>query len=603
MIITKTIKVKNHIRYKKLGYESDEKYILIDIKDLTKGSNVEIDVKCDYCEKERSISYKQYNINISTGGKYACSIKCGILKSNESNLEKYGTEHFFQSNYFREKSKEVIKEKYGVDHISQLDSVRKSKSDKMKSYDVSDRVIKYYENLTDEDFKRINDKRIITNRKKYGVDNISQLDFIKDKKAQKGYSFERKDIVERIRNTNLEKYGTEFPSQNENIKEKVKETNLERYGVEYYSQTEESKNRIKETNLKKYGVDNIMLSKEFRDKFNISNELGFINYLGNRLYEFKCLECNNIYDIDYDNYYKRILRKVNPCTICNPISDQKSIKEKDLFNYISSIYDDEIIENYRDGLEIDIYLPKLNIGFEFNGIYWHSDERLDNNYHLNKTNYFKEKNIRIIHIWEDDWDNNRDIIKSQITYLLNKCDNRIYARKCEIREVSGEIAKRFLENNHIQGFIRSNIKIGLYYDNELVSLMTFDQFEGRKKMNESEWNLSRFCSKINTNVIGSASKLLKYFIKTYNPKRVISFADKDWSDGDLYYLLGFELKYELNPDYKYVYNHKRINKQRFTKKKLVEMGYDVKLTESQIMKELNIPKIYNVGQMKFELFL
>jgi hypothetical protein len=107
--------------------------------------------------------------------------------------------------------------------------------------------------------------------------------------------------------------------------------------------------------------------------------------------------------------------------------------------------------------------------------------------------------------------------------------------------------------NHIQGYIRSKHKIGLFYNNVLVSLMTFDNLEGRKKMDDNEWNLSRFCSKLNTNVIGGADKLLKYFIKKYKCERLISFADLDWSDGNLYYKLGFELVNTLKPDYKYIF--------------------------------------------------
>ena len=239
-------------------------------------------------------------------------------------------------------------------------------------------------------------------------------------------------------------------------------------------------------------------------------------------------------------------------------------------------------------------MPDLNLGFEFNGLYWHSNEFKEKDYHLNKTIFFKEKDIRIIHIFEDDWDIKKDIIKSQIKNLLGLTENKIFARKCQVKEITD--AKDFLKNNHIQGNVNSIIKLGLYYNEELVSVMTFDNFEGRKKMKEKEWNLNRFCNKLNYNVIGGASKLLKYFIKNYNPTRIISYADRIWSNGNLYYQLGFKLVNTTKPDYKYIINGVRKHKSNFKKSKL-----DTTLTESQEMNNKGINKIYDCGKLKFEL--
>jgi hypothetical protein len=320
--------------------------------------------------------------------------------------------------------------------------------------------------------------------------------------------------------------------------------------------------------------------------------------------EFNCdYGESHVFLISSINFHNRNNSNIGLCTVCCPIGEQKSIKEKELLEFIKSIYTGNVVSSYRDGLEIDIYLPELKIGFEFNGLYWHSEKFKEKNYHLNKTNYFKEKGIRIIHIWEDDWDNRKEIIRSQIRNLVESSTDKIYARKCSIRNVDQLEYKNFLNNNHMQGFIRSKIRIGLFHDDELVSLMTFDNLEGRKKMEDGGWNLSRFCSIMNTNVIGGSSKLLKYFIKEYKPSRIISFADLDWSLGDLYYKLGFNLSNISKPDYKYVNNDNRLNKQRFTKNKLAKLGYDISKTESQITKEIGLSKIYSCGQLKFELLI
>jgi hypothetical protein len=122
--------------------------------------------------------------------------------------------------------------------------------------------------------------------------------------------------------------------------------------------------------------------------------------------------------------------------------------------------------------------------------------------------------------------------------------------------------------------------------------MTFNKLEGRKCMCDGEWNLSRFCNKRDYSVIGSASKLLNYFIKCNNPKRIISYADRDWSRGDLYEKLNFNKLYDTDSDYKYVVNGKRVHKSNF--KKSV-----TGLSESQ----LEVPKIWDCGKIKYELIL
>jgi hypothetical protein len=267
--------------------------------------------------------------------------------------------------------------------------------------------------------------------------------------------------------------------------------------------------------------------------------------------------------------------------------------ENDLYNFIKSIYDGEIIKSYRDRLEIDIYLPNLNIGFEFNGLYWHSEEFKGKWYHVKKTDYFKEKDIRIINIWEDDWIHKRSIIQSQIANFIGLTSNRIWARKCEVRQIfDNNLSKDFLNENHVQGCDKSSIRVGLFHNNELVSIMTFDNFEGRNKMEDGGWNLSRFCNKIGYNVVGGASKLLSYFITESSPKRIISYADASWSNGDLYFKLGFNMVYNSDPDYKYVVGNRKIHKSRYRKS-------ITGISESK----LKLSKIWDCGKIKFEYLL
>lgn len=258
----------------------------------------------------------------------------------------------------------------------------------------------------------------------------------------------------------------------------------------------------------------------------------------------------------------------------------------------------KIIDNNR---EIDIFLPEYNVGVEYNGLYWHSDVFLENNYHLNKTKSMEDQGYKLIHIFEDEWLNNKDIIKSRLKNIIGVTDNKIFARKTEIREISSKISSKFLKENHLQGSVNSSVKIGLYYEDKLVSVATFGKLRKSmgSKSKEGVYELYRFCNKLNTNVVGGASKLLKYFIKEYSPKEIISYADRRWSNGDLYTKIGFELVSKTRPNYFYTRGVVRENRFSYRKDILVAEGFDENKTEREIMKERGYNRIYDCGTLKF----
>ncbi len=280
-----------------------------------------------------------------------------------------------------------------------------------------------------------------------------------------------------------------------------------------------------------------------------------------------------------------------------------SNQEKEIVKYIKSLGID-IEENNTsilNGKELDIYIPSHNLAIEYDGLYWHSELYKDSKYHLNKTIDCELKNIRLIHVFEDEWKYKKNIVKSRLKNILGLINNKIYARKCEIREVNSNDSKKFLNENHIQGTSKSKIKIGLYYDGELVSLMTFGL--GRVIMGgkTNEWELTRFCNKLDTNIIGGASKLLKYFIKNYKPNRIISYADRRWSNGDLYDKLGFEFIHDSKPNYWYINNDIREYRFKYRKSELIKFGYDSNKSEKEIMFELKKYRIYDCGNKKYIL--
>jgi hypothetical protein len=251
--------------------------------------------------------------------------------------------------------------------------------------------------------------------------------------------------------------------------------------------------------------------------------------------------------------------------------------------------------------QLDVFIPSHNIAIEFNGLYWHSEEYVDKNYHLNKTQLCEKKDIQLIHIFEDEWLFKQDIVKFRLKNILGLTENKIYARKCIIKEISSKESKEFLNNNHIQGNVNSKINIGLFYNNELVSLMCFNKPRLGIGVKHNGYELSRFCNKLDNIVIGGADKLLKHFIKNYQPKQIISYADRRWSQGKLYEKLGFD-KIKVNkPNYSYIFNKERKHRFNFRKEVLKKQGFDTKnKTEHQIMLDRKIYRIYDCGTITYK---
>jgi len=398
---------------------------------------------------------------------------------------------------------------------------------------------------------------------------------LKSIETKNNFSIEKKKrINEKRRKTNIDRYGVDIISKNYDIKQKIKNSNII------------TKKNNKESNfrnkIKKYGFELISMNN---DDITVKNQ-----------------KCNHKFDIHISLFNQRNRLGITICTICNPINGVSDFENK-IKEFIKSIYDDEIICNKRFGkYEVDILLPNINLGFECNGLWWHSEVYRENQYHINKYNFFKEKNIKIINIWEDWWIYKNDIVKSMILDKLGQVPTIIYGRKCEIKEITdNKLVREFLEKNHIQGFINSSIKLGLFYNEELVSLMIFGKRRIKKNTKESEYELLRFCSKLNTNIIRAADKLFKYFVKNYKPVMITTYIDQSWSTGDLYEKLGFKFNCVTHPNYYYFHKDERIrfNKFNFRKDILVKDGYDSNKTEHQIMTERNFYRIYDCGNLNY----
>jgi hypothetical protein len=284
------------------------------------------------------------------------------------------------------------------------------------------------------------------------------------------------------------------------------------------------------------------------------------------------------------------------CRICFP-SSNISQSEIEVLNFIKTLYKGPILTSDRTqlaGLEIDIFLPEKSIGIEYNGNYWHQEDKKGSNYHKHKADLAEQKGIQLIQITSDEWEIKSGIVKSRLNALLGSTFS-LAARKCVVREL-GYFPSKFLTDNHIQGAgTPSSHNYGLYFQSELVAVMTFS----KPRFNDNyDFELVRFCSLTGINVIGGASKLFKYFLKQLPGRNVISYADRRWSKGNLYKLMGFEWSHNTQPNYKYYKNNSiltRYSCQKHLLKTKFPEFYNPDLTEKEIMSLAGYYPVYDAG--------
>ena len=253
-------------------------------------------------------------------------------------------------------------------------------------------------------------------------------------------------------------------------------------------------------------------------------------------------------------------------------------------------------------MELDLYSKEHKLAIEINGIYRHSSEFKPKNYHLEKTIACESNGIQLLHFWDTEIENNFDLVKSMIASRLGKSNRKIYARKCYIALVDNETRRKFEKENHLQGDGNSTVNLGLYLETnlfpELVSIMTFAKPRFNKKY---DWELIRFCSLKYTNVIGGASKLFKYFLDRYEGN-IITYANRRFSQGNLYKQLGFTNMGCSAPNYWYVIDGNLVSRNRCQKHKLKKIlgdKFNSELSESENMLSAGYHRIFDCGNMVF----
>ena len=326
------------------------------------------------------------------------------------------------------------------------------------------------------------------------------------------------------------------------------------------------------------------------------------------------LSKHNISKIDYitkysiktlsDDYRERLSQRMKQLnTIIKKSFTSKA--EQELLDYINN---DLGLKGEKNrsviNQEIDIFIPLMKFGIEYDGLHWHTESQgKDKYYHLNKTLLCNSKGISLIHIFENEYMLHKEIVKSKIRHLLKKdCDlPKIMGRKCEIKIITKTEAQDFLEQYHIQGFSSSSVYTGALYEGKLIAVMTF------LKEKEGYWNLTRFATDFNYRMQGVGGKIFGWFIGQYKPIEIKSFADRRWtvdSENNLYIKLGFKLTNVLKPDYKYynssVNRFKCYHKFLF-RKNILSKKYNLPLTmtEKEMTEQLGFERIWDCGLYKY----
>ena len=322
------------------------------------------------------------------------------------------------------------------------------------------------------------------NLEKYGVTNPTQLDSIKQKISQtlkENYSHNKKEILDKKNSTFLSRYG-DHPNRLSEFKDQKKQSTIAKYGVEHTTQLPETKEKIKNTMIDRYGAVSFFKTLQFQefrrfrnDQIKIQLEQEFLEKIKNiNTAEYTRKELAELLKVSFTT----VAVKVRSLNIPIKTANQKQVSEieKEIVEFIASLGIVNIVTNDRSilsGKEIDIYLPDRQLAIEVNGVYWHSElYGKDQNYHLSKTVQCQQQGIQLLHIFDSEWTDEikQEIWKSMIRSRLG-LNQRIFARECQIDYVDPTQAREFCELNHLQGYVNGSIRLGLFYQGQLVQIV------------------------------------------------------------------------------------------------------------------------------------
>ena len=349
-------------------------------------------------------------------------------------------------------------------------------------------------------------------------------------------------------------------------------------------------------------------------KYKLYENVNFINEVEKGKWLVKCNLCNAEYETWIDNLVK--IKKFSNNNNCPNCSNKhgSSIEEKSLYFYLKNELKLNVTKIKINNNEIDCYLPDYNIGFEYNGSYWHSvDNKLTNKTiytHFDKLSNVN-KDIRLITIFSFQWIYKQNIIKEKILNLLNKLPQKtIRPSKYQILKIKWQEAKDFLNIHHLMGCGEAtNKSYGIYSENKLIAVCTFmPERSGHGRTNNfNTYELNRYCS--NSRCINSLKNIIKKFKEdNVNVTKIISYADLCWTDlrCNIYLKNNFKFLYITQPNYWWCKNDNFLSRYQTQKHKLPNLlGDQFNPNESETVNMLKNKwkRVYDCGHAKYELII
>ena len=610
------------------------------------GKQYEINLRCQdkrkTCSKECYDKYRFHNGNpfsskasrdkaaetmkAKYGGDHPMHVPSIIAKQRATTKERYGTEYFAQSDRYIDKAVQTNRERYGTDWAIQNPDIK--------------------------------DKQVETFQRKYQVNNAISVPGVADKIKQTNiqklgvpYTFQSSEVRAKSAETCEQRYGQSHYSRTSQFAQTYSDTMEERYGANNPSKVEEFNQKRIQTNESKYGTGCYLASKECRDKLHSVMQAKHDVFVHSQSSEWKASRVKNPDKLNewmdfLSDPFKYLDNKYDQLPTLSELGDDLGVSDttvsyyinelelQDKVRYVLSHMEDNVVNMLKNidpsvkierhcrsiisPYEIDIYLPDHKIGIECNPTCSHNSslpfigcQPTPYSYHKMKTDLCEEAGVFLFHIFGYEWTNKQAIIESMLRNLLHANMYKIYARNCQVRETSSRESSDFLFENHRQGSASAQVRLGLYYQNQLVSLMTFGHMRegiGTSQLEDLAdcWELSRFCNIVNTSVVGGASKLFNHFCNMYSPTRIRSFSDRAHTKGKLYKSLGFNEVRKSDPGYVWVdsktdlaYNRYNAQKQNI-RKFLRDECIDLSKTEKQIMEAHGFVQVFDSGTVTWE---
>lgn len=505
-----------------------------------------------------------------------------VRRRSVSNILKYGVANVAHLDEFKDKAKKTCQEKYGSNSPTQNAIIRQ--------------------------------KQVDTCILRHGADN-----------PQKNL-----DIRKKQQSTLFKNYGVAVPTKSERVMKKIKATVLRVYGTDNPAKNLDVKNKMRVTNFAKYGTEYTMQNPEIRKKANAGISNFFYGQICNRLklanilplflaseytnqrdyheYPFRCQTCNT----EFSDHLMH--GHIPECPTCSP-KKSISISEDEILEFIKSIDSTLKVERHNrkilSGLELDIYIPSKKLAIEFNGNYWHSEVsgKKNKRYHIHKTESCEKLGIQLIHIFEDEWIYKNDIVKNELRCLFADANSdMIDGSKCTVREIESGTSNKFLDMYHFRGADKSSIRLGTYYNSELVAVMTFGKTRLIKsgKAISGEYEIYRFGSK---NTVSDIIPIfIEHFIKLYSPTKIIAHVDRRFSNINTcsYSTGGFSFVANTAPGCWYIHpknsliREHRVKYRKSVLATAVEV-FDQTKTEWENMKINGYDRIWDCGHLKYEM--